>query len=65
MGVIQFSFEGEHYTASMDFYEHNRCVLPDGRVLSAKTWLESSPPQPAVLFVSGECAIARKASDEN
>ncbi len=47
---IEFTYEDKHYTVPSRAYDLNRIVLPDGRVLEATKWLESSPPQPEGLY---------------
>lgn len=46
---IEFVYEGKRHSVESRAYDLNRIVLPDGRVLEASTWLESSPPQPEGL----------------
>lgn len=48
---IRFEFESKMYETDMDFYDVNRCTLPDGRLLMANGWLESMPPRPSGLTV--------------
>lgn len=52
--MIIFTFDGKKYSAGMDFYEKNRVVLPDGRVLEAGMWLERLPPIPQNLHCTDD-----------
>jgi hypothetical protein len=47
---ITFEYEGRHYTVESKAYDLGRIILPDGRMLEAKAWLESYPPQPQGLY---------------
>jgi len=47
--MIRFDWKGKMYKVSMEAYDKNRIVLPDGTLLAANSWLESMPPQPAGL----------------
>lgn len=53
MDKISFEFEGQRYEADETFYETNEFRLPDGRVIAASGWLETSPPRPSGLMVKG------------
>ena len=49
--TISFIFEDTHYSVSMDAYDTNHILLPDGRTLQAQGWRESFPPQVSGLIV--------------
>jgi len=50
---ITFEFEGQKYVCPAEAYDLSHIVLPDGRILSVNTWLESIPPQPQQIEVIG------------
>lgn len=60
---IWFTYEGVHYTVSMRAYDLNKIVLPDGRVLESRGWLESLPPQPSGLH-EVPCLFSSLSPDE-
>lgn len=47
--MIMFSFEGKNYEVSMDAYEQDIIVLPDGTLLQVDGWWERIPPRPRAL----------------
>lgn len=49
--TISFVFEDTRYFVSMDAYDTNYILLPDGRTLQAQGWFESFPPQVGGLVV--------------
>jgi hypothetical protein len=60
--MIRFQFDGLTYEASMSFYDTNEFTLPDGRVLCATGWFETSPPKPTGLRVKGVDAVVAPAT---
>lgn len=51
-GWIAFTFDGRSYAAPISFYHNGTARLPDGRLVRAGGWLESSPPQPTRLALT-------------
>jgi len=49
--LIIFEFEGVFYLCPANAYYINRILLPDGRVLAAKSWFHDLPRRPAELYV--------------
>ncbi|MDO8571482.1 MAG: hypothetical protein Q7R79_02290 [bacterium] len=51
---IKFSFEDQEYLAGSDFYDKDRVVLPDRRILDVEDgWSEKLPPAPCRLIQVG------------
>ena len=44
---MRFFFEDQEYLAGSDFYDKNRVILPDRRIIDVEDgWSEKQPPAP-------------------